>query len=177
MKNIRPILRLVHSNLFSIKTQRFLHVEQHQDYLRLIDKNNTMDFHYIWLKHNCPEIGKSIHQKTGERIVDCAEIPLTIKPENVELINNNEKLKITWSNDHTSLFDLKFLLENSYGKNRFEGKKPQAKLEDIELIYDQNQYENYLKNCYDKLKNFGLVVVRQRGLDTEAIMFVNNYFS
>lgn len=171
MKSIRPILRLVHDS-FSAKGQRFLHVEQHKDYVRLVDKNTTMDFHYIWLRHNCPDIGKSIHPKTGERIIDCAEIPLTIKPENIELIDNEKKLKITWSKDYSSLFDLTFLLENTYGKNRIEAKKPHAKLEDIELIYDQNQYEIYLKNCYDRLKKFGLVVVRQRGLDTEAIMLV-----
>ncbi len=170
MKYIRPFLRVIHSSIPLKHPQRFLHVERHKDHLRLIDKNDTMDFHYIWLRHNCPHIGKSIHPKTGERIVDCAEIPSTIEPEHVELINNNEKLKIIWSKDHISLFDLSFLLANAYGKNRIEAKKPHAKTEDIELIYNQNQHEIYLKNCYERLKKFGLVVVRQRGLDTEAIM-------
>jgi len=169
IKYIRPLFRFVHYPL-PLKSQRFLHVERHKDHLRLIDNNDTMDFHYIWLRHNCPNIGKSIHPKTGERIVDCAEIPLTIKPEHVELIDNEQKLQIIWSKDHISLFDLSFLLENTYGKNRIEAKKPHAKIEDIELIYDKNQYETYLQNCYERLKKFGLVVVRQRGLDTEAIM-------
>jgi hypothetical protein len=169
IKYVRPLFRFIHDS-FSSKGERFLHVERHKDYLRLIDKNTTMDYHYIWLRHNCPDIGKSIHPKTGERIVDCAEIPLTIKPEHVELIDNEQKLKIIWSKDHASLFDLSFLLSNAYGKNRIEAQKPQAKVEDIELIYDQNQYEIYLKSCYERLKKFGLVVVRQRGLDTEAIM-------
>jgi hypothetical protein len=162
MKSIRPLLRFVPS--------RGLHVEKRKDHLRLVDKNDTMDFHYTWLRHNCPAIGKSIHAKTGERIVDCAEIPPTIEPEHVELTDNEQKLKIAWSKDHISLYDLSFLLSNAYGKNRFEAKKPHAKLEDIEFIYDKNQHEVYLKNCYERLKNFGLVVVRQRGLDTEEIM-------
>jgi len=169
IKPIRPLLRFVYDS-FQLHSQRFLHVEKRKDYLRLVDKNDTMDFHYIWLRHNCPHIGKSIHPKTGERIVDCAEIPLTIEPEHVELIDNEQKLKIIWSKDHTSLFDLSFLLSNAYGKNRIEGKKPYTKNEDIEFIYDQNQHEIYLKNCYEKLKKFGLVVVKQRGLDTEEIM-------
>jgi len=170
MKYIRPLLRLVHPSRLSNGSQRFLHVEKHKDHLRLIDKNDTMDFHYMWLRHNCPHIGKSIHPKTGERIVDCAEIPSTIEPEHVELIDKEQKLKIIWSKDHTSLFDVSFLLENSYSKNRIEAKKPHAKIEDIELIYNQNQHDIYLKNCYERLKKYGLVVVRQRGLDTEAIM-------
>jgi hypothetical protein len=171
MKSIRSLVRLIHLSTLSQGSSRFLHVEKRKDHLRLIDKNNdAIDFHYIWLRHNCPNIGKSIHPKTGERIVDCAEIPLTIEPEHVELIDKEDKLKIIWSKDHISLFDLSFLLSNSYGKNRIEAKKPHAKLEDIEFIYNQNQHEIYLKNCYERLKQFGLVVVRQRGLDTEAIM-------
>ena len=165
IKYIRPLLRCLPST-----SQRFLHIEKRKDHLRLIDKNDTMDFHYIWLRHNCPTVGKSIHSKTGERIVDCAEIPPTIDPEHVELIDNEKKVKIVWANDHTSLFDLEFLLANAYGKNRIEAKKPHTKIEEIEFIYDKNQHETYLKNSYERLKNFGLVVVRQRGLDTEEIM-------
>ena len=149
---------------------RCLHIERRKDHLRLIDRDETMDFHYVWLRHNCPTIGKSIHPKTGERIVDCAEIPSDIEPTRAELIDNGERLTISWSADHTSVFDVSFLLANAYGKNRVETTKPHAKLEDIELIYDGNQRESYLGKCYQRLKNFGLVVVRQRGLDTEEIM-------
>jgi hypothetical protein len=169
MKCIRPLLRFVHCSLSS-KNQRFIHIERRKDHLRLVDKNDTMDFHYIWLRHNCPEKGISIHPTTGERIVDCAEIPPAIEPEHVELLNNDQQLKIVWTKDHTSLFDIPFLLANAYGKNRLEAKKPNAKVEDIELIYDKNQREIYSQNCYERLKKFGLVVVRQRGLDTEEIM-------
>ncbi|CAF0845813.1 unnamed protein product [Rotaria sordida] len=169
IKYIRPFLRFVHGSLPS-NSQRFLHVERRKDHLRLIDKNDTIDFHYIWLRHNCFEIGKSIHPQTGERIVDCAEIPSTIEPEHVELIDNEQKLKIVWSKDHTSLFDLSYLLANAYGKNRIETKKPQTKIEDIEFIYNKNEYDTYLRNCAERLKKFGLVVVRQRGLDTEELI-------
>ncbi|CAF2996834.1 unnamed protein product [Rotaria sp. Silwood2] len=169
IKHFRPLLRFLHGSLPS-NSQRVLHVEKRKDHLRLIDKNDTMDFHYIWLRHNCHEIGKSIHPKTGERIVDCAEIPSTIEPEHVELIDNKQKLKIVWSKDHTTLFDLTYLVANAYGKNRIEAKKPEAKLEDIELIYNKNQYETYLNNCAERLKKFGVVVVRQRGLDTEELI-------
>lgn len=172
MKSVRPLLRFLHYSIPSAgpQQQRFLHIEKRKDHLRLIDNNDTMDYHYIWLRHNCPEIGKSIHPKTGERIVDCAEICSTIEPEDIELIDNERKLKVTWSKDYASLFDVSFLLTNAYGKNRIEAKKPHAKVEDIELIYDKTPRETYLKNCYERLKKFGLVVVRQRGLDTEEIM-------
>lgn len=163
-------LRLIQFPIFFRRQRCFLHVEKRPDHLRLIDQNDTMDFHYLWLRHNCPDVGKSIHPKTGERIVDCAEIPSTIQPEHVELNDQEKKLKIVWSKDHTSFYDLSFLKDNAYGKNRIEGKKPHAKIEDVQLVYDPNQPEKYLANCYDRLKNFGLVVVRQRGLDTEAIM-------
>lgn len=169
VKYIRPLTRFVYDSL-SLKHQRCLHIDRRKDYLRLTDKNGSMDFHYVWLRHNCPEIGKSIHPKTGERITDCAEIPSSIQPEHIEFIENKQKLKIVWSKDHTSLFDLSFLLTHAYGKNRTEVKKPQAKLNDIEIIYNKDQYDVYLRNCLERLKNFGLVVVRKRGLDTEEIM-------
>ena len=169
IKYVRPLLRFLNYSS-SLKTQRFIHVERRKDHLRLINKNDTMDFHYIWLRHNCFDVGKSIHPQTGERIIDCAEIPSTIQPEHVELINDEQKLKIVWSKDHTSLYDLSFLAENAYGKNRIEAKRPNAKLKDVEYVYDKNQYQSYLRNCYDRLKKFGLVFVRQRGLDTEEIM-------
>lgn len=148
-----------------------LHLERRNDHLRLVNNNETMDFHYIWLKHNCPEIGKSIHPKSGERIVDCAQIPSSITPEHAELTDDDRKLKVVWSKDHTSLFDLSFLLGNAYAKDRVEAKKPHARVEDVEIVYDPTvPSQAYAKKCYERLKNFGLIVVRQRGLDTEAIM-------
>lgn len=161
------------SYFFKPAYHRFLHFEKRCSYVRLFKENDTMDFHYVWLRHNCPDVGKSIHPKTGERIVDCAEISLDIQPEQIELVDNKQKLKIVWSKDHTSLYDVSFLLANSYGKNRNAYPKPHVQIKDIEVIYDQNQHEAYLKQCYDRLKNFGLVVVRQRGLDTEAVMYVD----
>jgi hypothetical protein len=152
-------------------SQRALHVEPRSDHLRFVDRNETMDFHYIWLRHNCSTIGQSIHPKTGERIIDCADIPPTIKPERVEWIDEDQKLKIVWSADHSSLFDLAFLRANAYGKNREAAKKPHAMLDDVELIFNADDKEKYWNNCYHRLKQFGLVVVRQRGLDTEEIMY------
>lgn len=171
MKSLRPLLRLTQFPTYFQGQRYSLHVEKRADHLRLVNQNDTMDFHYLWLRHNCPDVGKSIHPKTGERIVDCAQIPSSIQPEHAEVLDKEQKLKIVWSKDHTSYYDLPFLFDNAYGKNRIQGNKPHANVEDVELIYDPNQPpEKYLGNCYDRLKNFGLVVVRQRGLDTEAIM-------
>ena len=158
-----------------VRNQRCLHVEPRSDHLRLVNRNETMDFHYIWLRHNCLTVGQSVHPKTGERIIDCADIPSAIKPERVEWIDQDQQLKIVWSGDHSSLFDLAFLRANAYGKNRQQAKKPHAILDDVELIFDVNQKERYMADCYHRLKQFGLVVVRQRGLDTEEIMYVHWY--
>lgn len=149
---------------------RFVHLERNSNYLRIIDGNDKMDFHYIWLKHNCSTVGHSIHPKTGERIVDCALIPATIQPQNVEWLENDKKLKISWSNDHQSFYNLCFLRNHAYGKNRVQQVKPCGKVGDIELIYNAESYPKYLADCYERLKKFGLVVVRERGMDTEEIM-------
>lgn len=166
---LRSFFSHIHRSVI-IRQQANLHLEQRADHLRLIDQNETMDFHYIWLRHNCPSVGPSIHPKTGERIVDCAVISENIQPQSVQWLDQEKKLKIVWSADHNSLFDLDFLRSHAYGKNRQEAKKPVVKVKDVELIFDANQYEKYLADCYKRLKQFGLVVVRQRGLDTEAIM-------
>lgn len=166
---LRSFFASIHRPLF-VRQQASLHLEQRADHLRLIDQNETMDFHYIWLRHNCPTVGPSIHPKTGERIVDCAVIPENIRPETVQWNDQEKQLKIVWSADHSSLFDIDFLRDHAYGKNRHEAKKPLTKVENVQIIFDPNQYEKYLADCYERLKQFGMVVVRQRGLDTEAIM-------
>ncbi|CAF3753383.1 unnamed protein product [Rotaria socialis] len=169
LKYIRPLFRFLNCSS-TLTSQRFIHIERRKDHVRLIDKHDTMDFHYIWLRHNCPAIGKSIHPKTGERVVDCAEIPSNIEPEQVEFVDSEKKLKITWSKDHTSSFDLSYLLANAYGKNRIEAKKPQGKVDDIEIVYNKDQYDAYIRSCSERLKKFGLVIVRKRSLDTEEII-------
>ena len=168
-RSLRSFFLHLHRSLI-VRQQASLHLEQRADHLRLTDQHETMDFHYIWLRHNCPTVGPSIHPKTGERIVDCAAIPEQIQPQQVQWDDQQKKLKVVWSSDHSSTFDLDFLRAHAYGKNRVAAKKPHAQVKDVELIFDPNQYEKYLVDCYERLKNFGLVVVRQRGLDTEAIM-------
>ena len=168
---MRPLFRLVPiSRLFVGPSHRSIHIEKRCNHLRLIDGNDSMDFHYIWLRHNCSTVGLSIHPQTGERITDCAEIPETIQPEHVQWLDKEQQLKVTWSKDHQSLYDLSFLRQYVYGKNRNMQKKPEGKLDDVQLVYNPEQYEKYLSECYERLKNFGLVVVRKRGLDTEEIM-------
>ncbi|CAF5073044.1 unnamed protein product, partial [Rotaria magnacalcarata] len=56
LKYIRPFCRFVNCSS-TLTSQRLIHIERRKDHVRLIDKNDTMDFHYIWLRHNCPTIG------------------------------------------------------------------------------------------------------------------------
>ncbi|KAJ2816364.1 hypothetical protein FBU31_006604, partial [Coemansia sp. 'formosensis'] len=56
------------------------------DWARIIFVNEadgtqtTADFHYFWLRHNCPCLSGCRHSSTKERLIDAATIPLEIRP-------------------------------------------------------------------------------------------------
>lgn len=134
----------------------------------------SFDYHYFWLRHNCDCKPHCRHAKTGERIVDSSEIPMSITPSSVSIDPIDKKIKIVWKGDyHQTEYEWDWLKKHSYGRNRHAtSAPPPADLSAVELQYRSNgtTHEDYLKHCARSLKQFGLVVVRNRGMDTEDIM-------
>lgn len=146
-------------------------LEKNYNSVRLKDlSENKHDFHYFWLRHNCSCFNGCRHPKTKEKIINTTDVDLNIKTNKIKLLEN--ELRIEWSDGHSSIFPIDFLLKHTYSVNRKSVPIPHHKTEDIEINYNdyKNDKKSYLKKCADNLKKYGLTVVRNRGLDTEEII-------
>ncbi|KAJ1943565.1 hypothetical protein EC988_006205 [Linderina pennispora] len=94
------------------------------------------DFHYFWLRHNCPCLSGCRHEKTKERTIDAAIIPLDIQPLRAEptTAEDGPAIAFYWAPiavkddagqlvvpdeaEHRSEFSLSWLAENAYGVQR-----------------------------------------------------------
>ncbi|CAF1551056.1 unnamed protein product, partial [Didymodactylos carnosus] len=164
-----------------------------RDYLRLHANNKTYDFHYFWLRHNCNAVPQSRHPLTNERIVDCAHISLDLPPTSVKLIEENSKVEVQWPpnyitiapicknsssslvDSHTSTYSIDWLISNAYAVDRIDNVQPDyGDIRKVEIDYknyiNNNNLNDYFRDCYQRLKQYGLVVVRNRGLDTETVI-------
>jgi len=157
-----------------IKNDTFLRVQ--------FSKEEYGDYHWFWLRHNCNCAGLCTHEKTGEKILNGSRVLISVKPISVELLEPEKNiLKIVWGHSlvdepettqHTSLYSVEFLKQNAYALNRVEVPPPPGDLSLIEIDFTKYSYEQYLKECAVRIKQYGAIVIRNRGLDTEEIMFV-----
>lgn len=58
----------------------------------------TADFHYIWLRDNCP-CKKCVHSQTKQKILDTLSLDLNIAPRFCS-VTNTGKLKLVWPEGH-----------------------------------------------------------------------------
>eukprot|EP01125_Pyxidicula_operculata_P004036 TRINITY_DN1571_c0_g1_i1.p1 TRINITY_DN1571_c0_g1~~TRINITY_DN1571_c0_g1_i1.p1 ORF type:complete len:371 (+),score=-1.62 TRINITY_DN1571_c0_g1_i1:53-1165(+) len=146
-------------------------------HLRLIYQSNHYDFHYIWLNHNC-RCQNCIHPFTRERVRDACEIPEDITVDDYRL--DGESLTIKWKNDnveaHETHFSAEWLIQNAYAVNSILLDALNTDVSTIEIDFktvDQHNtqsFSEYRKSCYEHLIKYGVVLVRNRGLDTESII-------
>lgn len=93
-------------------TQSIQDFSRQPDRLSITWKSGSQDeFHYIWLRNNCPT---ARHPTVGESILDPVSIPLDIAPQHVALTPEGA-LHIIWDNDqHESYFDPTWLFQHSH---------------------------------------------------------------
>lgn len=139
------------------------------------------DYHWFWLRHNCTCRPQCCHEITGERLIDSSELLLTAQPISVEKDEDNQ-VKVHWgpsmigepeSARHESVYTSSFLVDNAYSINRTTVLPPPSDLSLVELDYRNyttETHDQYLLEVGKRLKEFGVVVVKNRGLDTEAII-------
>jgi hypothetical protein len=168
--------------------------ETHEDYITVSFPNSSSsaDFHYFWLRHNCDCKNGCRHVKTNERVVDSSEIPMDIKPLSVTAEENT--LVINWppiadlkeQASHVSSYEWSWLNKYAYARNHVSVTEIPHDLNTVEIDYKDwlNKYPHdtksdglsqegwieYRKACGRIIKNYGLLVVRNRGLDTEGII-------
>ncbi|KAJ2863387.1 hypothetical protein GGH94_003652 [Coemansia aciculifera] len=105
--------------------------------ITFVDDQTTADFHYFWLRHNCPCLSGCRHSSTKERLIDATTIPLEIRPLRAVLTTDDSgapAVAFFWApiatkddsgglvvqdeKEHVSLFQVQWLRDSAYGVNR-----------------------------------------------------------
>lgn len=148
-------------------------VNDHHYFLQLVNESNqtTYDFHYYWLRHRCPCIKGCVHSVTNERVLNTTDVDLTVKPKSV-VANSKNEIEIVWGDGHASVYPIDNLIENSYSKNRTKPniQKPRNDLSKIILDYSKLSKEQYKRDLITKINEYGLALIKNRGMDTEEII-------
>lgn len=168
--NLRSNKKLF-SNIFQTSKYAFsIKLEEHFNFLRAADEssNKHYDFHYFWLRHNCGCLNGCIHPKTKERVTNITDVNLEISPKYSTV--QDDKLIITWSDNHTSAFSIDFLEKHAYSVNKHIADIPHHNSNDLEVVYSATNKKQYFEKCLDNLTKYGIAVIRKRGLDTEEII-------
>jgi len=124
-------------------------------------------------------------------IICLALVYADIRASKAEYNSSTNELEVDWDSvgdlpSHKSTYPLSFLFENSYSWNRVEVPPPPSDLSLVEIDFKElkekypstseeqplssegmNQYRHA---CGRKLQEYGCIVVRNRGLDTEEII-------
>jgi gamma-butyrobetaine dioxygenase len=98
-----------------------------------LEQYNSAQFHYVWLRDNCPCSGCR-HPETLERVVVTSEIPEDIAPTSATV--EADELVVTWNQaEHQSRYSLNWLSKHNYSSLAFEEDpaKGQVKLWDKQL--------------------------------------------
>ncbi|MEZ4448539.1 MAG: TauD/TfdA family dioxygenase [Nannocystaceae bacterium] len=84
-------------------------VELHDTWLRVDLGGSTGDFHYRWLRHNCP---CDVHPTTRERTLCSSQIAEGIAPRAARRVAY--ALEVTWPDGHVSDFPIEWLRARAY---------------------------------------------------------------
>jgi gamma-butyrobetaine dioxygenase len=132
---------------------------------------DTADFHYFWLRHNCDCCR---HPLTGERILCSSSVPLDVHPASAALAADGASVDVTWDENggtHRSVYPLSWLRAHAYALNRNEVAPPASDLMCLEVHRNALAPATALHAlCADYLDRHGAIVVRDAGVDTEALI-------
>ncbi|KAJ1882940.1 hypothetical protein H4R99_001282 [Coemansia sp. RSA 1722] len=160
------------------------------------------DYHYFWLRHNCPCLQGCRHPSTKERLIDSAVVPLDIRPLRASVSadedgqqtvvfywppiatkDDNGNLVLPDEEEHVSVFPVQWLRENAYAVGRDQTNElPPHDIGLITLDYKDFVSEHaaklsdkgsvlYKAALYDILKKYGVAVIRNRGGETEDVIY------
>jgi gamma-butyrobetaine dioxygenase/trimethyllysine dioxygenase len=127
------------------------------------------DFHWFWLRHQCDCCR---HPETRERTLRPSDVPLEITPRSVALSPDGARLFVVWpegAGEHASDYALDWLRANAYAPDAPEIALPPSDTTQLELRAGSfDARESLARDCVERVRASGAVLVRGAGLDTEA---------
>ena len=133
----------------------------------LWDDNKISNFHFLWLRDNCPS---SFHPDTRMRKFNILNVSKNIYVIKY-YINNEDNLVIKWSeNNHESVFTSKWLRNNCYTiANKYKSISPykywdssmQSNLDIFKIDYEEIiDSDTGLQNWLELLNTYGLAILK-----------------
>lgn len=145
-----------------------MHIEVHDDFVRIIEAGAAADFHLRWLRHNCDA---DRHAVTGERLVDSPDLPDQLAVASARV--DGDHLQVEWRHDgRVSRYDRRWLLEHAYAVDRPLVPPPPSDIRRIELAAGDRPPSELAREALERVAAEGAVVVRRdrrpgRPLDPE----------
>lgn len=154
-------------------THHPIQIELHEESMMVTwDNNHKSEYHFLWLRDNC-HCSECIATLTREQVFEVCDVPLTIKPLNA-YISDDQKIIIEWDYaDHISQFHPGWLFSHCYSKSTLEANKWQPSTWDTERISHElptAMYEDILQDDTQlltwlrELRDYGIALVE--GVDT-----------
>ncbi|MFP2905602.1 TauD/TfdA family dioxygenase [Pyxidicoccus sp. 3LFB2] len=147
-------------------------LEPHDDFLRVHfagEGPRHADFHWFWLRHNS-ELDR--HPLTRERIVCSSELPMELRPRQVNVSEDHAAVDIDWgdrSDGQRSRYAANWLRTHAYAVDRAHAPPPPSDSESLTLDA-QRLSEPLGPLALRGLQQSGALVVRRFGTDTEALI-------
>lgn len=152
-------------------------IRLHERHLRIFFDTSPLshaDYHYLWLRHQCDG---DRHPHTRERTVCSSQFGAALAPLSAHISEDGATLWITWNEagslgalPHRSQYDLQWLRTHAYALNREDVLPPPQALEPILVNAAGWTRAQCVEVMREKVRDWGVVVVRGFGLDTEGLI-------
>ncbi len=138
-------------------------------WLRVPIGDGHVDVHHRWLRHQSPA---SRHPITGERTLCSSELADDVRPLQASI--EGSSLRVRWSDDgHVAEYDLGWLAEHAYARDRVDVPPPPSDLARIELD-GSGDLGDLVRRAVARIDEQGAVLVRRPHArpeeETEAIV-------
>uniref|UniRef100_A0A4W5KWA9 Trimethyllysine dioxygenase, mitochondrial n=1 Tax=Hucho hucho TaxID=62062 RepID=A0A4W5KWA9_9TELE len=129
------------------------HWQLQEECLELSYGGLVMHFDYVWLRDHCRS-ASCYNSKTNQRNLDTSHVELNIRPANTRV--DDENLFLTWPEGHVTRYNLSWLAQNSYERQKQRAMQPR-------IIWNSDIYTNAkvssanwdkFMTCDDELKKF-----------------------
>lgn len=132
-------------------------------WLRVRLAGGHADFHLRWLRHQCDQ---DRHPATRERTVDSCELPAALAAEAAWV--EGGALRVRWSHDgRVSAYDLGWLAEHAYARDRADVPPPPSELASVELRARPGELAAAAREALARVNALGVAVVRRDPAETE----------
>ncbi|XP_055841667.1 gamma-butyrobetaine dioxygenase [Episyrphus balteatus] len=180
-----PVHAAMHKRLISafVQNDRYIIVREEDDDDGGDDENgNAMKFPDVWLRDNC-RCPQCFHQSSQSRRIDWDKFDIKVKVQDISTDKLEKSIKVKWSDQHSSTYDLEWLRERDFNATRrnkylteFYRPKPVHwqksdfnKVTNVFKFDDVINNDNELKKWLESLAVYGVAIIEESPLQKDVV--------